>query len=431
MKTTTFRHPLATAGARPRLLSLVILSAVALGALAGCEDKERVLASVNGEDVTQTEFDAFLDFKRIPAGDEKRREKALEEYLDRQGLAKVIEDQKTLDQAAIEAELTEFRKEMMISRYFDEFLREKITDEAIKNYYETNAKNYEEKKVHVAHILVRTHKRMGEEERKAKLTTAQEVYAKLQSGEDFAELAKQFSEDKISGSRGGDLGWIKEGTIDARFSKRAFEAKVGTTTEPFETPFGFHILKVVEEPKTIRRPLAAVAGDIRYQLRNEAKEAEMKRLREAVKISKQKAYELDKKKAEEKKSKKEAPDRDTLGADATAESSASSAAPAGRTPPSRVADVHAAVPASGPRPAAPQAPGGAQKPAGPQPISPNAVQQPSKAMAPQSPSANVAPKAPAAPPAAAPPAAAPPAAAAPAAAAPAVTPPAAPAPASP
>lgn len=401
MKRTNLNPPRPTIGARPRLLALVIASSLSLAFLAGCEDEERVLAKVNGEAITQPEFDAFLDFKRIPADDEKRREKALEEYLEREGLAEVIEDEKVLDQSSIEAELDEFRKEMMISRYFDEFLREKVTDEAIKNYYETNAKNYEEKKVHVAHILVRTHKRMSEEERKAKLTTAQEVYAKLQSGEDFAELAKQFSEDKISGSRGGDLGWIKEGTIDARFSKRAFEAKVGTTTEPFETPFGFHILKVVEEPKTVRRPFAAVAGDIRYQLRNEAKEAELKRLREAVKISKEKPYELDGKKAEEKKAKKGQPDRGQSAADGGPPAYPPRTAQAGKVP-SKLGEVRAAAPGGAPRPAAPSAPTGGPKAGAPQAVSPTAVRTPPTAPAPQQPPARTTPKAPVPPSAGAP-----------------------------
>lgn len=400
MKRTMIESSSSIASRRPRLLPLAILGVLTLAVLAGCDDKVRVLARVNGETVTQPEFDAYLDFKRIPAEDEKRREKVLEEYLEREGLAKVIEAQKALDQASIEAELNEFRKEMIISRYFDEFLREKVTDEAIKNYYETNAKNYEERKVHVAHILVRTHKRMTEEERKAKLTTAQEIHSKLQSGEDFAEVAKQFSEDKISGSRGGDLGWIKEGSIDARFSQRAFEAKAGVVTEPFETPFGFHILKVLEEPKSIRRPLAAVAGDIRYQLRNEAKEAELKRLSEAVKISKQKPYELDQKRLEEKKSKTQRPGDGKPGADGSRKAHLSSAAPAGQAP-SQLEDVPGATPGTGLRPAAPQAPSGAQKPTAPQPLSPTAAQSATKAPAPQQASAP-APKAPAAPPAAAP-----------------------------
>jgi len=266
------------------LLLLLTSSVVA------CGDDKAVLAEVNGTKVTQEQFDAYLRIKRIPADDEKLRAKALEEYLQREGLAQVIAQEGKLDKALIEEEVNEYRKEMLLSRYFDQFLQKQVSEENVQNAYGTDAAKYETKKVHAAHILIRTDQRMTEEQRKAKLTTAQEVYSKLQAGQDFGELAKQYSEDKISGRRGGDLGWIKEGTIDERFSKRAFEMKAGSVTEPFESTFGFHILKVVEEPKTVRRPLGAVAGEIRYRLRNQAKDAERERLEKKVKVAKKASY---------------------------------------------------------------------------------------------------------------------------------------------
>ena len=261
-----------------------------LAALTACGDDKHVLATVNGKTITQEQFDAYLALKRIPFTDEKRRSKALEEFLDREGMAALIEKEGKLNQATIEAEVNEFRKEMLISRHFDQFLEESVDEKQVQDSYSSEAGQYEKQKVHAAHILIRTNKRMSEEQRKAKLTTAQEIYAKLQSGEAFETLASQFSEDKISGKRAGDLGWIKEGTIDERFSKRAFSLKAGSVTEPFETPFGFHILKVIEEPKTIRRPLGAVAGEIRYRLRSEAKEKELERLKKGIKVEKKGAY---------------------------------------------------------------------------------------------------------------------------------------------
>lgn len=292
-----------------RLTSLISILLVA-SALLGCGDDKRVLATVNGEEITQEQFDAYLALKRIPHDDEKRREKAWAEYVDREGMTAVIEKEGKLDKSVIEAEVNEFRKELIISRYFDEFLSDAVDEKKVENAYGSEAAAHETKKVHVAHILVRTSKRMDEEQRKAKLTTAQEIHSKLQAGESFEEFARQFSEDKISGKRGGDLGWIKEGTIDERFSKRAFSLKVGTVTEPFETPFGFHILKVLEEPKTVRRPLGAVAGEIRYRLRAEAKEKELERIEKAVKVEKKDAYkpELAPKRKEEKVPTEPAPD---------------------------------------------------------------------------------------------------------------------------
>lgn len=273
-------------------ISRLLYGVLLVMTLAGCSDKDRVLATVGGKEVKQSEFDAYLKLKRIPAEDEKRREAALDEFLKRRSLAASIEKESKLDADLLRAEVEEFRKEMLISRYFEQFLDESVSDEAVQGSYGNEAAKYEERKVHVAHILVRVDKRMSEEQRQAKFTTAQEIHSKLTAGGNFEELAKQYSEDKISGSRGGDLGWIKEGTIDARFSQRAFESKVGVISEPFETPFGFHIIQVIEEPKTIRRPLGAVAGEIRYRLRNESKTRELERLEGLAAIVKKKPYEL-------------------------------------------------------------------------------------------------------------------------------------------
>jgi peptidyl-prolyl cis-trans isomerase C len=275
----------------------VLLVLLVLG-LSACSKGQ--LATVDGKGISQAEFDAFLKFKRIPPQDEKRREQALAEYLDREALAAAIEKQPVLNKELIDAELNEFRKEMIISRYFEQILRDKVNDEAVKNFYDKHAKDYEQREVHVAHILVRTNKGMSEAERRAKLTTAQEAYSQVTAGKDFAQVADALSEDRTSAKKGGDLGWLKEGTIDPAFSKRAFEMKAGTISEPIETPFGFHVVKVLEEARVVRRPYQAVAGDIQYQLRNEAKEAETARLKGLAHVERKKPYVLAAKAGDEK-----------------------------------------------------------------------------------------------------------------------------------
>lgn len=266
-------------------VSAIILTSLALVVMGGCGDKGEKIADVNGKTITKQQFDAYLKFKHITAKDDKKRDALLNQYLEREALAAVIEKSKLLDKAMIEAELNEFKKQMLISRYFDKYLKEKVSDVAVKNYYASNAAKYQERKVHVAHILIRTNRKMGEAERKAKLTTAQEAYSKIKSGESFEKVAKEYSEDAISAKKGGDLGWLKEGSIDKKFSDTVFNMKPGDISEPFETPFGFHIVKLIEGPTVTQRPFDAVKGDIRYQLRNQAKAAELKRLTSEAKIT--------------------------------------------------------------------------------------------------------------------------------------------------
>jgi peptidyl-prolyl cis-trans isomerase C len=263
----------------------ILILLLALG-ISGCGQKEKKLATVGGKAVTQAQFDAYLKFKHINAKDDHRRAGLLDQYLQRTALAAAIEKTDVLDKQLIAAELAEFRKQMLISRYFEAYLKDKAGEDAVRNYYNAHAGDYEEHQVHVAHILIRTNPKMTETERKAKLTVAQEAYAKVHQGADFAKIAEQYSEDKISAKKGGDLGWIKEGSIDRTFSKTAFELAPGSVSEPFETPFGYHVLKVLEAPRVVKKSFEAVAGDIRYRLRNEAKKAELKRLMAGVKVEK-------------------------------------------------------------------------------------------------------------------------------------------------
>ncbi|WP_181919546.1 peptidylprolyl isomerase [Alkalilimnicola ehrlichii] len=263
------------------VLALGIVLVLAACSRGGDED---AVARIGDKTISEAEFSAHLDFKRIPADDARRREAALQQYVEREALATVIEQSDVLDRAAIQAELNEFRQEMLISRYFQAFLNDRVTEEAIESYYLNNADNYQHRQVRVAHILQRTHSGMDESERQAKLTTLQEAYSKLRAGADFAELVQQYSEDQVSAAKGGDLGWLREGTISTRFSEVAFNTPAGELSEPFETPFGFHIVKVLESPMTVKQPLEAVRGNIRHQLRNQAREAELERLLGEIEI---------------------------------------------------------------------------------------------------------------------------------------------------
>ena len=262
----------------------IFLATFFLATLASCSDSDS-LAKVGNMTVSQAEFDAYLAFKNIPHGDKKRTDRALEEYLRRAALATAIEESGKLDNNLLQAELEEFRREMLISRYFDKHLRESVNDDSVRNYYVSNADVYKSKSAHAAHILFRVDTRMTESERQAQMTAAHEAYSLIKAGENFSTVAKSHSEDTLSAEKGGDLGWLREGAVAEKFSQKLFALEEGEITEPFLTPFGFHIVKLIEAPRTITRPLEAVSGDIRYQLRNQAKLAETQRLIESVNVS--------------------------------------------------------------------------------------------------------------------------------------------------
>ncbi len=253
--------------------------------LSACDNGGDYIAKVNGKGIEENAFEAFIEHKRIAIRSDEQKEKVLDQYLKREALANLIESDLLKEDALVQAEINEQKKEILISRYFERFLKERVTEEAVSNYYNSNIAKYEAKKVHVAHILLRLDKNMDETQRKAKLTTIQEAYSKIQSGLDFSEAATKYSEDTISGKKGGGLGWLAEGAIHKKFSEAAFGLAEGEVSEPIETPYGYHLVKVIESPKTSRKPFEAVKGEIRYQLRNAAKESERARLLEKIEIT--------------------------------------------------------------------------------------------------------------------------------------------------
>jgi len=82
------------------------------------------------------------------------------------------------------------------------------------------------------------------EAREAALAEAQAILARIRAGEDFEELARRYSEDPGSKQLGGDLGWFRRGRMVREFEDAAFSLRDGQVSEPVETVFGFHIIRV-------------------------------------------------------------------------------------------------------------------------------------------------------------------------------------------
>ena len=103
---------------------------------------------------------------------------------------------------------------------------------------------------HVAHIMIVDNEKKSAEESENAKARIDEIYAKLQAGEDFATLAKQYSEDKTSAIQGGVLQPFGINKMYPEFEEAAFALKEkGEISEPIKTPVGWHIITLIKEPK--------------------------------------------------------------------------------------------------------------------------------------------------------------------------------------
>jgi peptidyl-prolyl cis-trans isomerase C len=95
---------------------------------------------------------------------------------------------------------------------------------------------------------------------------AEEVKGRLQNGADFAELAREFSQDPGSAENGGDLGCLGQGETVPNFEEALFNAEEGEIVGPVETEFGYHVVEVTDIRQQSTQPLSEVEGQIREQL---------------------------------------------------------------------------------------------------------------------------------------------------------------------
>ncbi len=112
------------------------------------------------------------------------------------------------------------------------------------------------------HILVRMSRTPSDADKAAAHDKALALRKQIQDGKDFAEVAKESSDDPASKGQGGELGWNERSSFVPAFAQAAFNLKVGELSEPVLTPFGWHLVQVEEKKPAEEKPLASVSNDI-------------------------------------------------------------------------------------------------------------------------------------------------------------------------
>ena len=253
-----------------KIVIFVLIGIMVMG-LMGCTQKDPekvILANINEETITLAKLNQyFAIYNNADTGEDTSSQevrkgilnevvemKLITQYMNKKGI-EVDEDTKAqynsyIEQIRADEEASKYMKdkgiqeetleEIFYSQYYMMKLSDEITaeigdvDKAVETYYNEHKEDYIVNEVKASHILVDTEE------------TAKEVLAKIEEGQDFGELAKEYSKDS-SAANGGDLGYFVKEAMVAPFAEAAFALEIGQVSGIVQTQFGYHIIKCFDK----------------------------------------------------------------------------------------------------------------------------------------------------------------------------------------
>lgn len=244
--------------------------------LAACSSGGSI-ATVNGQAISKSEFDAKLEGGPSAHGtlNQMVQEALIEQYAKSNNIA-ITDDQIAKKEDALKAQypagqfdellkargLTEddvkkaLREQLIIDQAVGKDV--KVTDGQIKAYFDKNHAQFDKPgQVRARHILV------------PDLATAMKVEADLKAGKDFAAEATKYSTDPSSKTKGGELGFFRKGQMVPSFEAAAFSLPIGKISAPVKSPFGYHIIQVEERQNGQKATLASAHDQIAELLKQQ------------------------------------------------------------------------------------------------------------------------------------------------------------------
>lgn len=263
---------------RTLLPMLLVSLGLALTACGGNgTDKSKILSTVNGDVITQNDYDDYLKSRQTqqaPIADkEKEKSVVMDEMITRTLLVQNARKQKLDKEPETYFQIKRQTENILARAMLRQFLKDNpITDEEVKQRYQKEVEKSNKFEYRARHILVKT-----KEE-------ADDILKKLHVA-NFAALARQKSIDTRSGKEGGDLGWFNEGAMVPDFFKAVVLLKKGEITkEPVKTEFGWHIIKL-DDTRPFQPPeFEQVKANVRQLVQQEKIDTMLKDLKAKSKI---------------------------------------------------------------------------------------------------------------------------------------------------
>lgn len=227
---------------------------------AGAQTADPVVMTINGNPVLRSEFEYSYNKNNSETVVDK---KSVADYVPLFVNYKL----KVLAAEAAGIDTTSaFRKEFL--SYRDQQVRpsfindDDVEAEARKIYKETQTRiDSNGGLVRPSHILLMLKQNATQAEQDAAKLRADSIYTALVKGANFADLARRLSDDKGLASRGGDISWVQKGQTVKEFEDVVFAMKKGELSKPFLSPFGYHIVKLMDKQNFF--PYDTLRADIR------------------------------------------------------------------------------------------------------------------------------------------------------------------------
>lgn len=237
-----------------------------------------VVKVVNGQNVTQGMIDSQFEAYPAQTQDQIKARGQMEQVQEQVVIGELLYQealkQKLEADGKVKTAIALAERNALATALIEKTVTARLTDEAIKKWYDEHAVQFARPQIKARHILFPPTAKAEAEKALAEITADRSK---------FAAIATEKSIDKGSAKEGGDLGWFEKKRMVAEFEAAAFAAEKGALIGLVETKFGFHIIEVEDKRESV--PVDEVKDKIKGQLRNELIEAYIEELKKAATIT--------------------------------------------------------------------------------------------------------------------------------------------------
>ena len=262
MKTTT------------RALAVAVLAlATALPQAGQAADAATVVARVGDTEITLGHVAAVMrrlpeQYRQMP--DEMLFQGILDQLVDQTAVKQQVPEPLPL---RVQVDIDNGLREVVVNDALSRLVSGAVTEEALRSLYEERYLGAEPAmEYNAAHILVDSE------------DLARDLAEQLDGGADFADLAREHSNDPGSAARGGDLGWFGLGRMVPQFEEAVVSLSTGETSAPVQTQFGWHLIRLADTRSAEAPPFEAVRDELAGNLQQQVVMDHIAAAREAAEI---------------------------------------------------------------------------------------------------------------------------------------------------